>query len=49
LGELRFIEGDRPDSNLTYVEAQHLASLAWLQNRLNEIGKNHEIKIGTRP
>jgi len=45
LGELRFIEGDRPGSNLTYVEAPDLATLACLQNRLNEIGENLAIKI----
>lgn len=45
LGELRFIEGDRPGSNLTYVEAPDLATLACLQNRLNEIGGNLAIEI----
>jgi len=40
LGELRFVEGDRPGSNLTYVEAPDLASLACLQNRLNELSQN---------
>jgi hypothetical protein len=45
LGELRFIEGDRPGSNLTYVEAPDLASLACLQSRLNEIGENLAIEI----
>jgi hypothetical protein len=47
LGELRFIEGDRPGSNLTYVEAPDLASLACLQNRLNELGENLAIKERT--
>ena len=45
LGELRFIEGDRPGSNLTYVEALDLASLACLQNRLNELGQNLAIEM----
>jgi hypothetical protein len=45
LGELRFIEGDRPGSNLTYVEAPDLATLACLQNRLNELGENLAIEI----
>jgi hypothetical protein len=45
LGELRFIEGDRPGSNLTYVEAPDLASLACLQSRLNEIGESMAIEI----
>jgi hypothetical protein len=45
LGELRFIEGDRPGSNLTYVEAPDLASLACLQNRLNELGEDLGIEI----
>jgi hypothetical protein len=45
LGKLRFIEGDRPGSNLTYVEAPDLATLACLQNRLNEIGENLAIEI----
>jgi hypothetical protein len=45
LGELDFIEGDRPGSNLTYVEAPDLATLACLQNRLNELGQNLAIEI----
>jgi hypothetical protein len=45
LGKLRFIEGDRPGSNLTYVEAPDLATLACLQNRLNELGQNYSIEI----
>jgi hypothetical protein len=45
LGELSFIEGDRPGSNLTYVEAPDLATLACLQNRLNELGQNLAIEI----
>jgi len=42
LGDLSFIEGDRPGSNLTYVEADSLSALASLQHRLNEL------KTGTR-
>lgn len=45
LGELRFVEGDRPGSNLTYVEAPDLASLACLQNRLFEIGEIVAVKV----
>ena len=45
LGRLRFIEGDHPGSNLTYVEAPDLATLACLQNRLNELGQNLAIEI----
>ena len=37
LGSLSFIEGDRPGSNLTYVEADGLAAIASLQHRLNEL------------
>ncbi len=46
LGDLRFIEGDRPGSNLTYVEAPDLATLACLQHRLNELDENLAIEIG---
>jgi hypothetical protein len=45
LGKLRFIEGYRPGSNLTYVEAPDLATLACLQNRLNELDQNLAIEI----
>jgi hypothetical protein len=45
LGELRFIQGDRPGSNLTYVEAPDLASLACLQNRLNGLDQNVMVEI----
>jgi len=45
LGELRFIEGDHPGSNLTYVEAPDLATLACLQNRLNELDESLAIEI----
>lgn len=37
LGSLSFIEGDRPGSNLTYVEADSLAAIASLQYRLNAL------------
>ncbi len=45
LGELDFIEGDRPGSNLTYVRARNLATLACLQHRLNELNENIHIEI----
>lgn len=47
LGELRFIEGDRPGSNLTYVEAPDLATLACLQTRLNELDESLAVEIRT--
>jgi hypothetical protein len=37
LGDLSFVEGDRPGSNLTYVAADSLAAVASLQHRLNEL------------
>jgi hypothetical protein len=37
LGSLSFVEGDRPGSNLTYVEAESLAVVASLQHRLNAL------------
>jgi hypothetical protein len=45
LGNLSFIEGDRPGSNLTYVRAPDLATIACLQHRLNELNKNIRIDI----
>lgn len=45
LGLLRFIEGDRPGSNLTFVEAPDLATVACLQNRLNELGEDVALEI----
>ena len=45
LGELNFTEGDRPGSNLTYVEAADLATLACLQHRLNDLNENIAIEI----
>ena len=45
LGRLSFIEGDRPGSNLTYVQAPDYATLACLQHRLNELNTNVRIEI----
>ena len=45
LGKLSFIEGDRPGSNLTYVQAPDLATIACLQHRLNELDENIHIEI----
>ena len=45
LGDLQFVEGDRPGSNLTYVTAPDLASLACLQERLKELNQNVRIEI----
>jgi hypothetical protein len=45
LGDLGFVEGDRPGSNLTYVEAADLATLACLQHRLNELNEGIKIEI----
>jgi hypothetical protein len=45
LGRLRFIEGDRPGSNLTYVRAANLATLACLQHRLDELDEDILIVI----
>jgi hypothetical protein len=45
LGRLSFVEGDRPGSNLTYVEAADLSTLACLQHRLNELGEGTAIEI----
>ena len=45
LGNLGFVEGDRPGSNLTYVEAADLATLACLQHRLNELNEGIKIEI----
>jgi hypothetical protein len=39
------VEGDRPGSNLTYVEAADLATLACLQHRLNELNQGIKIEI----
>lgn len=47
LGEIAFVEGDHPGSNLTYVRAPDLATLACLQTRLNELGENLAIEIRT--
>jgi len=45
LGQLHFIDGAHPGSNLLYVEAPSLASIACLQHRLNELGENVRIDI----
>jgi hypothetical protein len=45
LGNLSFIEGDHPGSNLTYVRAPDLATIACLQHRLNELNENILIEI----
>ena len=45
LGDLCFTEGDRPGSNLTYVEADDLATLACLQHRLNALDEGACIRI----
>jgi hypothetical protein len=45
LGDLCFTEGNRPGSNLTYVEADDLATLACLQHRLNELDEGACIRI----
>lgn len=45
LGRLSFVEGDRPGSNFTYVEAPDLATVACLQHRLNRLGKDISIEI----
>lgn len=45
LGRLCFIEGDRPGSNLTYVRAADLATLACLQHRLYELDEFIHIEI----
>jgi hypothetical protein len=45
LGSLSFIEGDRPGSNLTYVEADSLAAVASLQHRLNKLKTGARIVV----
>ena len=45
LGDLSFIEGDRPGSNLTYCSADSLQALASLQHRLNELKEGVRIRI----
>jgi hypothetical protein len=45
LGDLRFIEGDRPGSNLTYCTADNLQALASLQYRLNQLDEGVRIRI----
>lgn len=45
LGDLSFIEGDRPGSNLTYCAADSLQALASLQHRLNQLNEGVRIRI----
>lgn len=45
LGALSFVEGDRPGSNLTYVEVDSLAAIASLQHRLNELDTGARIVV----
>ena len=45
LGELSFIQGDRPGSNFTYCSADSLEALASLQHRLNELREGVRIRI----
>ncbi len=45
LGSLSFVEGDRPGSNLTYVEADGLAAIASLQHRLNALKTGVRIAV----
>ena len=45
LGNLDFVEGASPGSNLTYVTAPDLASLACLQERLKELNQKVRIEI----
>jgi hypothetical protein len=47
LGQLDFIQGDRPGSNLTYARAEDNATLACLQHRLNELNEGVGIIIDT--
>lgn len=43
LGEITFVEGDRPGSNLTYCQTYGTESLAAIQYRLNELGTGAQI------
>jgi hypothetical protein len=45
LGEIRFIEACESKTNIPYVWARDLASLACLQHRLNQLGENTIIEI----
>ena len=45
LGELSFIQGDRPGSNFTYCSADSREALASLQHRLNELKEGVRIRI----
>jgi len=44
LGDLSFIEGPHPGSNLTYATAPDYATLACLQERLNQLGEGVKIE-----
>ncbi|MBT8037653.1 MAG: hypothetical protein KJO21_08925 [Verrucomicrobiae bacterium] len=46
LGELSFVEGDQPGSNLTYCEAYGAESIAAIQHRLNELKTGMQVVIG---
>lgn len=45
LAELTFWQGPHPGSNLTYVQADDFATLACLQERLNQLGESVHVKI----
>jgi hypothetical protein len=45
LGELSFVQGDRPGSNFTCCSADRLEALASLQHRLNELREGVRIRI----
>ena len=45
LGDLIFIQGDRPGSNLTYCTADSRQALASLQHRLNQLNEGVRIRI----
>ncbi len=45
LGELSFIQGDRPGSNLTWVEADCIEAVVSLQHRLNELDTGVQISF----
>lgn len=45
LGKLSFIQGDRPGSNLTWVEADSIEAVVSLQHRLNELDTGVQISF----
>lgn len=49
LGEIYFVEGDRPGSDLIYVEIGNLAAVLGLQYRLNVLGTGARILINRLP